>query len=283
MYISIDLGGTNTRIASSKDLIEILDVIKVKTEQDVELERNIIDSSIKKLCDGEEIEGLCIGVPGLIDKEKKIFEKIPNIPAFDNISFEDFIGNISSLDSTIIENDASLAGLGEAVRGAGKNYNVVAYLTLSTGVGGVRISGKKLDPYQGHSEPGHMVIEEGGKVCEHCHQAGCLSAYTSGKSFEKNYGTSSSECTDQDIWNEYANKLSLGLINIMADWGPEVIVLGGSISNKFEEYFKKPLLEELKKQDFFEIPPIVKSELDDNSGIYGGFEALKQAGFLKNG
>ena len=55
MYISIDLGGTNTRIASSKDLDEILDVIKVKTEQDIELERNIIDSSIKELCGGEEI------------------------------------------------------------------------------------------------------------------------------------------------------------------------------------------------------------------------------------
>lgn len=278
MYISIDLGGTYTRIASSEDLIQISNQIKVNTEQDIKLERGIIADSIKELCGEKDIKGICIGVPGIIDKGERIFEKIPNVPAFDGLTFGEFIGDIVPREKLLVENDASLAGVGEAIRGAGKDYNVVAYLTLSTGVGGARIAGKKIDPYQKHSEPGHMVIEEDGLVCEHCHQHGCLSAYTDGKSFEKIHGMSPSLCEDQDIWNEYANKLSLGLINIIADWGPEIIVLGGSISNKFEPFFKKPLIEELEKQDFFEIPPIVKSELGDNSGIYGGFEVLKQAG-----
>lgn len=278
MYISIDLGGTYTRIAASKDLATISDHIKVETKQDLELERDIITSSIEKLYSGEEIKGICIGVPGLIDKKEGVFEKIPNVPALDGLKFEEFVGDIVPSEKLLIENDASLAGLGEAVCGAGKDYDVVAYLTLSTGVGGARIAGKKIDPFQKHSEPGHMVIEEDGLLCEHCRQHGCLSAYTDGKSFERIHGISPSLCEDQDIWDSYADKLSLGLINIIADWGPEIVVLGGSISNKFEPFFKKPLMEELKKQDFFEIPPIVKSELGDNSGIYGGFEVLKQAG-----
>jgi len=200
------------------------------------------------------------------------------VPAFSGFSFSEIVGDVVAPEKVLAENDASLGGLGEAVLGAGKNYEVVAYLTLSTGVGGVRIAGKEIDPHQNFSEPGHMIIEEGGRKCEFCGQNGCLCAYTSGTAFENIYGMSSSVCEDPGIWTEYAKKLSLGVINIMAEWAPDVIVLGGSISNKFEQFIKEPLLAELAKQNFFEIPPIVKSELGDNSGIYGGFVLLSQAG-----
>ena len=278
MYISIDLGGSNTRVASTKDLKEILEIIKVQTEQNIDLERSIINSSIEKLVGDQEIKGVCLGVPGFVNKKERKFEKIVNVPSFSGFSFDEIIGNIVAPERILAENDASLAGLGESVLGAGKNFDVVAYLTLSTGVGGVRIAEKKIDPHQKFSEPGHMIIEENGRKCEFCGQNGCLCAYTSGTAFKEIYGMNPSECEDLKIWSEYAKKLSLGVINLIAEWAPDVVVLGGSISNKFEEFFKEPLMAELSKQDFFKIPPIVKSELGDNSGIYGGFVMLKQAG-----
>jgi len=276
MYVSIDLGGTNTRIASSKDLGNILNVEKVKTEQNIALEKKIIITAIEKLCLEEVIDGICVGVPGFVNKKAKKFEKIVNIPSFSELSYEDLFGDVVNPDLVIAENDATLAGLGEAVLGAGQDYEVVAYLTLSTGVGGVRIAGKKIDPTQNFSEPGHMRIQEDGLLCPHCHQKGCISAYISGASFEDVYKVRPSQCEDRGVWEEYAKKLTLLIINVISMWGPNVIVLGGSISNKYEEYFKDSLFDNLSKQNFFTIPPILKSKLDDNSGLYGGLVLLNQ-------
>ena len=276
MYISIDLGGTNTRIAASRDLKNILKQEKVPTEQNVALERKVITSAIEKVAEGEVIKGICIGVPGFVDKKNLKFNRIVNIPSLSGFSYEDLFGEIVAPELTIAENDATLAGLGEAVRGAGQNYEVVAYLTLSTGVGGVRIAGKKIDPYQRHSEPGHMIINEDGKPFKLCGQKGCLSCYVSGAAFKEVYGVSPFRCEDKEVWTDYAKKLSLGIVNVIAMWGPDVLVLGGSISNKFEGYFKEPLLDELSKQEIFAIPPIVKSALGDDSGLYGGFILLNQ-------
>jgi len=276
MYVSIDLGGTNTRIASSKDLGKILNVEKVKTEQNIALERKIIISAIKKLCLEEVIDGICVGVPGFVNKKAEKFKKIVNIPSFSGLSYEDLFGDIVDPDLVIAENDATLAGLGEAVLGAGQNYEVVAYITLSTGVGGVRIAGKKIDPTQNYSEPGHMRIQENGLVCPHCHQSGCISAYISGAAFEDVYKVRPSQCEDREVWEEYAKKLTPLILNVFAMWAPDVIVLGGSISNKFEEYFKEPLFDNLSKQNFFTVTPILKSKLDDNSGLYGGLLLLNQ-------
>lgn len=279
MYISIDLGGTSTRIAASPDLKDVLKQIKTKTQQNVALEKDFIRKAVMEMSEGEKIRGLCLGVPGFVNKKERKLEKVVNIPSFSEFSFDEILGEVVALEKIIVQNDADLAGLAEAVRGAGKNHDVVAYLTLSTGVGGVRIAGKKLDPYQKFSEPGHMIIIEDGFQDEYCEQSGCLSAYLSGKSFEKINGINPSECEDTQIWERYAEKLSLGLINIIAMWAPDVIVLGGSISNKFEAHFKEPLMEHLAKHKFFTIPPIVKSEFGDDSGIIGGFVLLEQSGF----
>lgn len=279
MYISIDLGGTNTRIATSRDLKNILKQTKIKTAQNVALEKNVVRDAILELAQGEEIEGLCLGLPGFVNKKERKLEKIVNVPSLSDLSFNELFDKVVAPEKIVAENDADLAGLGEAVRGAGKNYDVVAYLTLSTGVGGVRIAGKKIDPYQKFSEPGHMIIVEKGKEDEYCEQSGCLSAYLSGTNFKNYYGQSSLECKDPEIWDKYAEKLSLGLINMIAMWAPDIIILGGSIANKYESYFKKPLIGHLSKHEFFTIPPIVRSELEDNSGIIGGFVLLEQSGF----
>lgn len=277
MYLSLDVGGTNTRIASSYDLKNIVKDLKFDTSQDLETQKSLIEQGIAEICAGEEeLKGICLGVPGLVNKKENKFEKIVNVPALSNIYAEELLPEHIRTKNILAENDATLAGLGEAVLGIGKDYEVVVYLTLSTGVGGVRIAGKQIDPYQKFSEPGHMIIEEDGRYFELCGQKGCLSAYVSGTAFKSVYGVSPIDCEDSEIWGDYAKKLSLGIINILALWAPDVIVLGGSMSKKFEECFKKPLLLELEKDPLFEIPPIVKNNLGDKSGIYGGFVLMSQ-------
>ncbi len=276
MYISVDLGGTKTRVASSRDLDHIVEENIFKTDQNLECEQKDIVKSVYDVLNGEEISGICVGVPGLVDKKTRKLKQIVNVHEFSNIPFTEIFDNEFDDSLIIVENDATLGALGEAVHGAGKNYDVVAYLTLSTGVGGARIAGKKIDQYERFSEPGHMLIKEDSRVFAPCHQVGCLSSFVSGTGFRELYAMSPADCTDIKVWTDYAKNLSLGILNVISLWGPDVVVLGGSLSNAYEQYFKAPLLEELSKQDFFEIPPIVKSDMGENAGVIGGFVLLSQ-------
>lgn len=276
MYLSIDIGGTSSRIASSKDLKNIDQEVKFRTSQDLSEQKKKIASGVTEVLEGKAIDAVCLGVPGLVDKKNHKLGKIVNAPALSNIPFSYFFDHHVDEKKIWAENDASLAGLGEAVVGAGRDYDVVAYLTLSTGVGGVRIAGKKIDPFQRHNEPGHMIIVENGRHFDFCGQNGCLSAYVSGTAFKEIYGLLPEDCNDSSIWEDYAQKLSLGITNVIALWAPDVIILGGSITNKFEDGFKSPLLKNLSEKNLFETPPIVVSQLRDMSGLFGGLVFLSQ-------
>ena len=78
MYISIDLGGTNTRIASSKDLVTIYKQEKFLTNHDLDEQRGLVSAAIGRLIDGEEVKYICIGVPGMIDKYNRKFGNVSN-------------------------------------------------------------------------------------------------------------------------------------------------------------------------------------------------------------
>lgn len=274
MFISIDLGGTTTRVASSKDLHNIEEVVKFPTDADLSALRYNISDNIKKMVGNDTVEYVCIGVPGMVDRENSKFKKIVNYPQLDGMGFSELF-DIENCKYLTAENDAALAGLAEANRGEAANYGIVAYITLSTGVGGVRIKHKKLDLHVDINEPGHMVIVEGGIHDDICGQNGCLHAYLSGAMFKKVYGKDPRFAKSNEIWEKYGSHLATGVINIIAMWDPDIIVFGGGISEKFD-LFSPKMFEKLKAQDLLEVPHIVKSQLGDNNGLLGGFDLIKQ-------
>ena len=273
MYISIDLGGTNTRVASSKDLKSIYKKEKFTTDHTIDAERNLIKEAILKVSESEKIEAVCIGVPGIVDKENQKFGKIINIPSLSNLEYFELIAESFNCNRIVADNDAALAGLGEAVFGAGQKYEAVAYLTLSTGVGGVRVANKKLDPTQKFYEPGNMVIIGDGVDLPISALPGTFTAYSSGTGFKQNYKVLPEECEDPAIWVDYAEKLSWGINNVNVMWAPDVIVIGGGMAKSLSKFID-PLYQNLFKNKFFEIPPILKAELEDDSGLFGGFALL---------
>ena len=274
MYISIDLGGTNTRVASSRDLKTIFKVDKFSTQDNLSEQRARITQAVDNVTD-EPITSICVGVPGIINKKEKKFGHIVNTPYLNDLEFHELFEEELKTSNFIAENDAALAGLGEAVFGAGRNFETVVYMTISTGVGGVRISQKKLDLTQKFSEPGHHIIDVGGAIDTKVHLHGTLEAYVSGQAFERNYGVSPKEQVQQIVWDDYGQKLALGMINICAFWAPDVVVIGGGLSNKFD-LFIKSLEDNFKMQDFFEMPVFKVVELGDDAGLYGGFALINQ-------
>lgn len=275
MIITLDIGGTSTRIAFSQDGKKFDDVVKFPTHKNYKESLLAISETITEYSQSKKIQGIVAGVPGVLNKNKTKITTVPHLPNWQN---KPFVKDLENKFKTrvYLENDTDLGGLGEATQGAGKGKNVIAYLAIGTGFGGVRIVNGQIDASSQGFEPGHMIINAQGETWNACQQKGCLESYVSGSAFIERYGFKKcAECTDKKIWDEIAQNLAVGLVNITVLWSPDVIVLGGGVM-KAGKYLldptKKYFNEYLK---VFKVPSIKTSKLKDRSNLYGGLHYIQ--------
>jgi glucokinase len=276
MYISIDLGRSTTRIASTLDLKSIYKIVKFRTESDIHLQRNSMFRAFEEVSGGTEVDAVAFGFPGITDKFKKVFEKSANYPQIEGLDIKNFFPEKFKQSQILVENDAALGALGEAYFGSGENNDSVAYLTLSTGLGGAFVKKYENEYLLVNAEPGHQIINIDDSISDNTGIKGTFESYCAGSSFRKRFNAIPDVTAGENIWKKYSYYLSAGIINIVSMWNPEVIVLGGGLSIHNFDNFYKHLVNELKKQSFFAIPDIRKSVLGDDSGVYGGFILLKE-------
>ena len=266
MFLVFDIGGTTTRMALSLTG-ESLDEIKLFPTNhnfpEAMEEMNKIASDFSK---GEKYHAAVGGVRSYDKKTGTLFDH-SNFPLWAN---EPLLQKMRKMWGDVyLENDAVMVGLGEAVYGAGKDYNIVAYVTLSTGVGGCRITKRKADETVYSFEPGNMLISSKGDKWE------VLENLISGSAIEKKYGVSPFALTDEKAWNEIADLVAVGLNNVVVMWSPEIIVLGGSVPQKID--FEK--VNELLKgycKIYPVVPEVVIAQIDEEGGLYGALAFLKK-------
>jgi len=174
----------------------------------------------------------------------------------------------------VMDNDADVGALGEALYGAGRGYLPLFYLTLSTGIGGGIIAehGKiyrGADSYAG--EIGHLTIRPGGPECL-CGSRGCFERMCCGLWIERDYGRPAGELLQNPAFVEgYVIDLALGLKAAIMLLNPARIVIGGGISKAGDALFV-PLRAELGRQittwSRARID-VVPAELGDDSVLYG--------------
>lgn len=263
MFLLFDVGGTKTRVAVSKDGKNIESFEIFSTPSDFEEGISLIEKTAKKLSRGEKIDDIVGGITGMFNKEKSKLIFAPNLSDWVEKPIKEKLSDIFSA-SVSLENDAALAGLGEAVYGAGAGYEIAAYLTISTGVGGVRIVNKKIDQGVFGFEPGHQIVDAGGKDLEF---------YVSGSGINKRFGKKSNEIDDENVWEDVIKYLTYGINNTVAYWSPEIIILGGGImQNKHISIDKiKTRFKEVSK---LPLPEIKLASLGDQNGIYGALALL---------
>lgn len=274
MFLVADVGGTNTRVAWSDDGRSIKQTKRFNTPKDFQQGAEKIVKAAQSLNNGKTAAQVVIGIPGTIDKRRGKTIKVPNLPEWSNKNVSRVFE--SKLKQEVkLANDAELAALGEAVKGAGKGFDLVAYLTVSTGIGGALVSGKKLVPRAYNSEPGHMVLDLKSRFTDGSGRRGTLEALASGPGFEEQFGIKAKDCADPKIWEKHAEILGEGIINLFLVWSPEILVIGGGLSQKGNLMFK-PLREYVESHlKLFPSPKIEAAALGDDSGIYGGLIFLK--------
>jgi len=274
MFLVFDIGGTNMRLAVSRDGKNIAEPKILKTPKDFDEGMLLFKKTALDLSGGEKIKAAAGGIAGPLDGKKERLTNSPNLPGWINKPLKENVEQFIDAPAHI-ENDAAVAGLGESLVGAGKGYAIVAYITVSTGVGGARIVDGKIDRNAMGFEPGHQIIEINGPLCPTCGIHGHLEGYISGSALINKYGKKPQDIMDSKVWDEIAYYLALGVHNSLLHWSPDVIVLGGSMMKNISLEKVKENLDKILT--IFPKAPLIKhAELGDKGGLYGALTIAKQ-------
>ena len=188
-----------------------------------------------------------------------------------------------------VENDANCFTLSEATDGAGAGYRLVFGIILGTGCGGgIAVDGRVhrgahgIAGEWGHNPlPWPSVDELPGPHCW-CGQYGCLETYISGPSLARDCDgpaahdassiparAAAGERRAQDALDRHADRFARGLSVVINTLDPDVVVLGGGLSNMQHLYRMVPTL--LRRQVFSDVvnTPVVKNRHGDSSGVRG--------------
>lgn len=184
-----------------------------------------------------------------------------------------------------IQNDANCFAMAEALHGAGKGKNLVFGIIMGTGCGGgIVYKGEVITgPQAIAGEWGHTSIDPKGPAC-YCGQRGCVETYISGGGAEALYRERfgekktfaeiagdyrAGEARAVDFMKDFFRHFGRSLANVIDVLDPDVVVLGGGLSN-FEALYTEGL-EQVARQVFSDSleTPIVKNQLGDSAGVIG--------------
>ena len=309
MYtIGIDVGGTNLKAGLVNETFDIVATKKMplvwespeKFAEDLcGLATGLVEENgISR----DEVAYIGMGVPGVVDAKRGMIVKTVNIP-IRNVPVAELIHRVWEIP-VFLGNDADCAALGEFYHFEKKDIESLILVTLGTGVGtGLIFNGKIHRGINGCAgEGGHMVIVSGGDLCT-CGRRGCWERYASANglirltkaameenrqsvmwsladgSLDKVDGRTAfnaareGDTTAKAVVDQYLTYLAEGITNLIDLLQPEVICIGGGVSNEADEALLFPLRGKVEKmrydKDAQVHTQIVKARLGNDAGIIG--------------
>ena len=289
----INIGSSEIRMGLVDDSNHLIASEHFSTPKELtpkEIIAQVADKTLKLLSDQkvplDQCIGVGVGVPGTIDRRAGKVLYSNNI-RWENVPLAEELGRVIPCPVRIA-NDADCAALGEAVAGAGKDYSDVVMFTLGNGVGGgIILNGEVFEGGMlGGSEVGHMVIKVNGRQCT-CGRKGCLEAYASvpalikaaSQAAEKEMtldeifdDASKGDTAMTEVLEQYELMLGTGIVNIVNMYRPQLILLGGMISEHADVLLEP--IRKMMKEDCFGgphgmIPEIAVAELGTNASMIG--------------
>ena len=291
MKIGIDLGGTKTEAIVIDDNGKEIFRKRITTEKNYQGTIKGIKFLINEIENNyKNIESIGIGMPGIVSNDTSHVKNANSIWLNGKPLKKDLK---TSLNKEVkIENDANCFALSEAIDGAGKNFNVIFGVIIGTGTGGGIVIDKKI--LQGFNqisgEWGHTPLpnrtEDDKKFSKKCFCGldGCMETFVSGPCFAHIYNTrnnknlNSQEIIEKSYQGEeeanqalqdYVNHLAKGLSNVVNILDPDVIILGGGLSNI--NYIYEHINEQLKKYVVSDTlhTKVIKNYHGDSGGVRG--------------
>ena len=284
--IGIDIGGTRLRAARVRD-----GVIEARAVTDSSPDPVVVVARLKALVaevTGPDVSALGIGVPGMVDAAtREVFSG-----GYVNLSGFPFAAEMATATglSVVIENDASMALLGEAAYGVARGCANVVMMTIGTGIGGAILeNGQLLRGRRSAGQLGHMVVTPHGRPCI-CGRAGCVEATSSGKAFGLHLAEAGlpadtrvkdllarSDAPARAVIQAWAGPLMAAVQTLISTFHPDMVVIGGGAGAAAAAALQQMVL----PPSWF-AAPVVAALLGDDAGVIGGaVAALKARGAAK--
>jgi glucokinase len=309
-YIGCDLGGTNLRAAIvDVETGTVLHHMSIPTlareghgavmKRMAELFLQVIESAGMKK---DEIGGIGVGVPGVLDLERGETLFLPNLPGtWPHVPLQATIENLTNLPTRLLNDVRSITN-GEWRFGAGRGVDTVAVFAIGTGIGGGLVINGQLHLGIGGTggELGHTTIDFNGPKCG-CGNYGCLEAYASGpaiaamgmKAVSQGLTTRIGELCEydlnritpeliaqaaregdeiaKDIYERAGFYLGITAANVCVALGPHRIIIGGGVSNVGDlllDPIRRTLREHVHVMPVEQVE-VVPSQLGNNAGVIG--------------
>lgn len=239
MMIAVDTGGTKTLVARLSDDGVIEQTTKFPTPRKLDEYRAVLTNTIEHLSDGNRPDSITVALPGIVKNNIGLW--CPNLE-WENVDIRALLQADFHHATILVENDANLAGLGEA-QALAELPQCALYVTISTGIGTGVIGDGHIDPTLRYSEGGHMQLEFNDQVQAWEH-------FASGKVIYETYGKYASDITSEETWKQIVYRFSLGFLALIPMIQPDIIIIGGSVGTHFEKYGEQ-LVDLLKEK----LPP----------------------------
>jgi glucokinase len=318
LVIGIDLGGTkiSTALVDSDGKIIAQDYRETQAIAGPQVVvGRALDSAREVMAQAaveqSQVAAVGIGAPGSVDIKTGVVVAPPNLPGWDRVPLRQLVEDGLGIKA-FLENDANAAALGEHRLGAGRGTEHMIYVTVSTGIGGGLILDGRL--YHGVSgmagEIGHITVMPYGPLCG-CGNRGCLEALASGTAIAREArervvrgvptlmadlaegdleritaklvaeAARQGDVEAQEIIDQAMRYLGVGMANLANLFNPQLIVIGGGLTNIGELLFG-PVRRVVDQRAFraqSQALRIVRAELGDDVGVLGAAAvALAQLG-----
>jgi len=302
-YIAVDLGGTNIRAARGTADGRILARASHRTlaaEGEAAVIQRIVQAIREVWPEDGNARAIGISAPGPLDPWKGVIIYAPNLPGWRDVPLRDDIMREFHVP-TRLGNDANLAALAEYRFGAGRGYDDMIYLTLSTGIGGgVICGGRLLLGAKGFAaELGHMSVDLNGPRCN-CGNIGCIEAIAAGPAIAKtavtriqagehsiipelvsgNLAAVSAETVGQaaqmgdalavSIVLHAGRAIGAAIVNLLHAFNPGIVICGGGLTRMGDllmEPIRQTIVERASDRDYW--VDIVLASLGDDVALLG--------------
>lgn len=270
MYIAVDVGGTNMRIALV-DLAgegRIVSQTAHRVDQDYSTGVEQMMGHIKEQAHGQPVEGIGACFPGIIDANDMV-TTANNLPDWAMKPIKPTLEQRFGLPVKLLH-DAQGAAIGEALYGAGRGSDRFVYFIWGTGIGAADVRRVDARRYFMFSfENGHHIMEWEGKACN-CGQRGCPEAHLGGDMLGDIFGRPICDVPDDDpLWDEVVQKAAQLVLNTLIFHPVELFVFNGGVINNRPFLLERirPIMQQ--RLELFPMPRLVLAERGDSAALFG--------------
>jgi glucokinase len=300
--IGIDVGGTNIKIGIVNNQGKVIAKTHLPTASFSASRKLFLDKLVAHIDDllkqnrltRNDLLGVGIGLPGLIDFKNGIVKILPNISGWENVPLRKILVKALGLP-VFIDNDVKVITLAESRFGAGRGVNDFVCLTLGTGVGAALVLNGQI--YRGvdnaAGELGHMPLSQQGPECP-CGGWGCFERYVGNRALfalaERMTGKKGVLTQDMfklanqgdkkalAYWQEVSQLIGNGLVGLVNLLNPRLIIIGGGVANN-QKYLFSGIMAVLQQRCMSvqkKTVRIKRAQLKDDAGIIGGYVLVEQ-------